>query len=101
MYGRIHAFGRTAPETGTSGRQVFISTPLRLLDVQAIARAVYARADFVLLDDVFSALDGETEAYGKCDTSHLDMRNSHIWSTVFTSLFGPDGMLKGKVSAHG
>ncbi|KAJ6465983.1 P-loop containing nucleoside triphosphate hydrolase protein [Mycena vulgaris] len=49
----------------------------------AIARAVYARADLVLLDDVFSALDGETEAH------------------VFTSLFGPDGMLKGKASSHG
>ncbi|KAJ7869699.1 P-loop containing nucleoside triphosphate hydrolase protein [Mycena olivaceomarginata] len=44
----------------------------------AIARAVYARADLVLLDDVFSALDGETEAH------------------VFTSLFGSGGMLKGK-----
>ncbi|KAJ6527171.1 P-loop containing nucleoside triphosphate hydrolase protein [Mycena capillaripes] len=30
---------------------------------KAIARAVYARADLVLLDDVFSALDGETEAH--------------------------------------
>ncbi|KAJ7216700.1 P-loop containing nucleoside triphosphate hydrolase protein [Mycena rebaudengoi] len=46
----------------------------------AIARAVYARADLVLLDDVFSALDGETEAH------------------VFASLFGPDGMLKGKTA---
>ncbi|KAJ7827386.1 P-loop containing nucleoside triphosphate hydrolase protein [Mycena leptocephala] len=46
----------------------------------AIARAVYARADLVLLDDVFSALDGETEAH------------------VFSSLFGPDGMLKGKTT---
>ncbi|KAJ7764164.1 P-loop containing nucleoside triphosphate hydrolase protein [Mycena maculata] len=46
----------------------------------AIARAVYAHADLVLLDDVFSALDGETEAH------------------VFASLFGPDGMLKGKTT---
>ncbi|KAJ7364775.1 P-loop containing nucleoside triphosphate hydrolase protein, partial [Mycena albidolilacea] len=46
----------------------------------AIARAVYARADLVLLDDVLSALDGETEAH------------------VFASLFGPDGMLKGKTT---
>ncbi|KAJ7676688.1 P-loop containing nucleoside triphosphate hydrolase protein [Mycena polygramma] len=46
----------------------------------AIARAVYARADLVLLDDVFSALDGETEAH------------------VFTALFGPRGMLKGKTT---
>ncbi|KAF8205875.1 hypothetical protein K438DRAFT_1963648 [Mycena galopus ATCC 62051] len=40
----------------------------------------YARADLILLDDVFSALDGETEAH------------------VFASLFGPDGMLKGKTT---
>ncbi|KAJ7734086.1 P-loop containing nucleoside triphosphate hydrolase protein [Mycena metata] len=46
----------------------------------ALARAVYARADLVLLDDVFSALDGKTEAH------------------VFASLFGPDGMLKGKTT---
>ncbi|KAJ6612057.1 P-loop containing nucleoside triphosphate hydrolase protein [Mycena sp. CBHHK59/15] len=46
----------------------------------AIARAVYARADLILLDDVFSALDGETEAH------------------VFTSLFGPEGMLQGKTT---
>ncbi|KAJ7224728.1 P-loop containing nucleoside triphosphate hydrolase protein [Mycena haematopus] len=46
----------------------------------AIARAVYARADLILLDDVFSALDGETEAH------------------VFASLFGPEGMLKGKTT---
>ncbi|KAJ6524323.1 P-loop containing nucleoside triphosphate hydrolase protein [Mycena capillaripes] len=46
----------------------------------AIARAVYARADLVLLDDVFSALDGETEAH------------------VFASLFGADGLLKGKTT---
>ncbi|KAJ6526464.1 P-loop containing nucleoside triphosphate hydrolase protein [Mycena capillaripes] len=46
----------------------------------AIARAVYARADLVLFDDVFSALDGETEAH------------------VFASLFGPHGMLKGKTT---
>ncbi|KAJ7624899.1 P-loop containing nucleoside triphosphate hydrolase protein [Roridomyces roridus] len=42
----------------------------------ALARAVYAQADLVLLDDVFSALDGETEAH------------------VFASLFGGEGMLK-------
>ncbi|KAJ6476005.1 P-loop containing nucleoside triphosphate hydrolase protein [Mycena vitilis] len=46
----------------------------------AIARAVYARADLVLLDDVFSALDGETEAH------------------VFAALFGAEGMLKGKTT---
>ncbi|KAJ7837907.1 P-loop containing nucleoside triphosphate hydrolase protein [Mycena leptocephala] len=55
----------------------------------AIARAVYARADLVLLDDVFSALDGETEAHGKEDLTS---------SQVFASLFGPDGMLKGKTT---
>jgi ABC-type phosphate transport system ATPase subunit len=38
---------------------------IRLNDMQAIARAVYAQADLILLDDVFSALDGETEAHGK------------------------------------
>jgi hypothetical protein len=62
---------------------------------------VYARADLVLLDDVFSALDGETEAHGKRDTSQIDMRNSPISPLVFSSLFGPDGILKGKVSTHG
>ncbi|KAJ7644824.1 P-loop containing nucleoside triphosphate hydrolase protein [Roridomyces roridus] len=46
----------------------------------AIARAVYARADLVLLDDVFSALDGETEAH------------------VFASLFGSEGLLKGQTT---
>ncbi|KAJ7448600.1 P-loop containing nucleoside triphosphate hydrolase protein [Mycena galericulata] len=46
----------------------------------AIARAVYAQADLVLLDDVFSALDGETEAH------------------VFESLFGSEGILKGKTT---
>ncbi|KAJ7359935.1 P-loop containing nucleoside triphosphate hydrolase protein [Mycena albidolilacea] len=46
----------------------------------AIARAVYAQADLILLDDVFSALDGETEAH------------------VFVSLFGQDGLLKGKTT---
>ncbi|KAJ6507526.1 hypothetical protein DFH09DRAFT_1101230 [Mycena vulgaris] len=54
--------------------------------IQAIAQAVYARADLVLLDGVLSALDGETEAH------------------VFAFWFGPDGMLKGKTTvlvAHG
>ncbi|KAK7018259.1 P-loop containing nucleoside triphosphate hydrolase protein [Favolaschia claudopus] len=46
----------------------------------ALARAVYARADLILLDDVFSALDGETEGH------------------VFESLFGAEGMLKGKTT---
>ncbi|KAF7339150.1 hypothetical protein MVEN_01992000 [Mycena venus] len=46
----------------------------------AIARAVYSQADLVLLDDVFSALDGETEAH------------------VFESLFGSEGMLHGKTT---
>ena len=30
-------------------------------DIQALARALYARNDIVLLDDVLSALDSETE----------------------------------------
>lgn len=33
--------------------------------LQSLARAVYADADLVLLDDTFSALDGETEAHGE------------------------------------
>jgi hypothetical protein len=57
---RSHAFGRAAPETGRSRMCSF--DPAHAW--QALARAVYARADLVLLDDVFSALDGETEAHG-------------------------------------
>jgi hypothetical protein len=44
---------------------------IRLNDRQAIARAVYAQADIILLDDVFSALDGETEAHGKKTDTQL------------------------------
>ncbi|KAJ6125118.1 hypothetical protein N7471_012435 [Penicillium samsonianum] len=42
----------------------------------AIARAVYAREKLLLLDDVFSGLDGKTEEH------------------LFHNLFGPDGLLK-------
>ncbi|KAJ5498183.1 ABC transporter integral membrane type 1 [Penicillium expansum] len=42
----------------------------------AIARAVYAQENLILLDDVFSGLDGKTEEY------------------LFHNLFGPDGLLK-------
>ncbi|KAL2127939.1 hypothetical protein VTI74DRAFT_9944 [Chaetomium olivicolor] len=42
----------------------------------ALARAVFARCDIALLDDIFSALDGETE-----------MR-------VFRNLFGPTGLFR-------
>ncbi|KAJ7669754.1 hypothetical protein B0H17DRAFT_1141992 [Mycena rosella] len=53
----------------------------------AIARAVYARADLILLDDVFSALDGETEAHG----------GEHTCCARSASL-RPDEMLKGKTT---
>nr|QIW91876.1 TRT [Phialomyces arenicola] len=42
----------------------------------ALARALYARETLVILDDVFSGLDAKTE------------------QTVFSSLFGPDGILR-------
>ncbi|KGO45062.1 ABC transporter, integral membrane type 1 [Penicillium expansum] len=42
----------------------------------AIARAVYAQENLLLLDDVSSGLDGKTEEY------------------LFHNLFGPDGLLK-------
>ncbi|KAH7101139.1 P-loop containing nucleoside triphosphate hydrolase protein [Auriculariales sp. MPI-PUGE-AT-0066] len=44
----------------------------------ALARAVYAKADLILLDDCFSALD------------------SHTARAVFDSLLGPSGLLHGK-----
>ncbi|KAH8918193.1 P-loop containing nucleoside triphosphate hydrolase protein [Atractiella rhizophila] len=44
----------------------------------ALARLLYAQVDVALLDDVFSALDATTETH------------------VFESLFGPEGLLKGK-----
>lgn len=44
----------------------------------ALARAVYSRASLVLLDDPFSALDGETASH------------------VFEHLFGPTGLLRGR-----
>ncbi|SJL11398.1 uncharacterized protein ARMOST_14801 [Armillaria ostoyae] len=43
----------------------------------ALARAVYARTDFVILDDVLAALDATTSAH------------------IFSSLFGPHGLLRG------
>ncbi|KAJ7880551.1 ABC transporter type 1, transmembrane domain-containing protein [Mycena olivaceomarginata] len=64
------------------GETTLLAGTLTVKARKAIARAVYAQADLVLLDDVFSALDGETEAH------------------VFESLFGSEGMLKGKVSSH-
>ncbi|TVY57487.1 ABC transporter FUM19 [Lachnellula cervina] len=42
----------------------------------ALARALFARFDIVLLDDIFSGLDGETE------------------KTVFDNLFGPTGLFQ-------
>ncbi|KAK1831127.1 ABC transporter, partial [Podospora conica] len=45
----------------------------------ALARAVFARCELVLLDDCFSALDGETE------------------TQVFTNLLGPEGLFRKQV----
>lgn len=53
------------------------STSLTILP-QALARAVYADAPILLLDDVLSALDGETEKH------------------VFDSLFAPGGLVRDK-----
>jgi hypothetical protein len=44
--------------------------------MQALARALFARCDIVLLDDCFSGLDGETE------------------NKVFENLFGPTGLFR-------
>ena len=44
----------------------------------ALARVVYGRCDSLILDDVFSALDADTEAH------------------VFNSLLGVDGLLRGR-----
>lgn len=44
--------------------------------MQALARALFARCDIVLLDDTFSGLDGETE------------------KSVFDNLFGPTGLFR-------
>lgn len=46
--------------------------------MQALARAIYADAPILLLDDVLSALDGETEKH------------------VFDSLFAPGGLVRHK-----
>ncbi|KAJ7737650.1 P-loop containing nucleoside triphosphate hydrolase protein [Mycena olivaceomarginata] len=50
---------------------------------------VYAQADLILLDDVFSALDGETEAH---------VMRGLPWPKYLQSLFGQDGLLKGKTT---
>lgn len=44
--------------------------------VKALARAVFARCDIALLDDIFSALDGETE------------------NSVFENMFGQEGLFR-------
>jgi ABC-type nitrate/sulfonate/bicarbonate transport system ATPase subunit len=44
--------------------------------LQALARAVYARCEIVVLDDPFSALDGKTE------------------SNIAENLLGPHGLFK-------
>jgi ABC-type bacteriocin/lantibiotic exporter with double-glycine peptidase domain len=43
---------------------------------QALARALFVRCDVIVLDDFFSALDGETE------------------KNIFDNLFGPGGALR-------
>lgn len=45
--------------------------------MQALARALFAKCDMLLLDDTFSGLDGETE------------------QAVFDNLFGPTGLIRG------
>jgi ABC-type methionine transport system ATPase subunit len=47
-----------------------------LTRLQALARAVYARCEIVLLDDSFSALDGKTE------------------SCIVNNLLGPGGLFR-------
>jgi len=47
-----------------------------LTKIQALARAVYARREMVVLDDTLSGLDTATENY------------------VFHSLLGPDGIFR-------
>jgi ATP-binding cassette subfamily C (CFTR/MRP) protein 1 len=49
---------------------------LSLILGQALARAIYARCEIIILDDSFSALDGRTE------------------SRILQSLFGPHGLFK-------
>jgi ATP-binding cassette subfamily C (CFTR/MRP) protein 1 len=44
--------------------------------LQALARALFARCEIVLLDDIFSGLDGQTE------------------KTVFDNLFGSKGLFR-------
>lgn len=44
--------------------------------LQALARALFARCDLLLLDDTFSGLDGETE------------------QSIFNNLFGPSGLIR-------
>ncbi|KAM3507972.1 hypothetical protein MY10362_001475 [Beauveria mimosiformis] len=49
---------------------------LRAILGEALARALFAECDLILLDDTFSGLDGDTE------------------DKIFKNLFGPDGALK-------
>jgi ATP-binding cassette, subfamily C (CFTR/MRP), member 1 len=58
---------------------MFLLSALGGLDthlLQALARALFARCDTVLLDDTFSGLDSETE------------------QNIFSNLFGPSGFLR-------
>ncbi|KAJ5350728.1 hypothetical protein N7541_008455 [Penicillium brevicompactum] len=69
----ISGFPRGHQEwVGNSGMTLSGGQKARL----AIARAVYAKEKVLLLDDVFSGLDGNTE------------------ESLFHNLFGPDGLLK-------
>ncbi|KAJ5770022.1 uncharacterized protein N7511_002073 [Penicillium nucicola] len=69
----ISSFPRGHQEwVGNSGMTLSGGQKSRL----AIARAVYAKEKILLLDDVFSGLDGNTE------------------ESLFHNLFGPDGLLK-------
>ncbi|OQD90867.1 hypothetical protein PENANT_c001G04474 [Penicillium antarcticum] len=69
----ISSFPRGHQEwVGNSGMTLSGGQKARL----AIARAIYAKEKVLLLDDVFSGLDGKTE------------------ESLFHNLFGPDGLLK-------
>ena len=49
---------------------------MMLMQAQALARAVYARKELVILDDILSGLDAATE------------------EEVFASILGPKGLLR-------
>jgi ATP-binding cassette subfamily C (CFTR/MRP) protein 1 len=59
-----------------------------------LARAVYARADVYLLDDILSAVD----QHGKQDhsTLHFKANDSIVGRHIINEVVGPQGLLKGK-----